>query len=169
MLRWFDVLTATTASVQLIQYRMSSFTHAQSTCIRWSRAQLKPGMKNHFVFMKKRALGMSRRWNPKISDLEFLRRNYANTRNEILCRALNISHSTLYYVAAKLGLKKDKDYLRVTRVTVGAANRKARYFNKVSDIKRDIPFDEFEKTKSGTYIAKVGNVLVHRTQLYWSD
>lgn len=48
-------------------------------------------------------------WNKEM--LDYLRRNFARTRNEDLAEWLGIGHSTLSRKAKELGLRKDRDWL----------------------------------------------------------
>jgi hypothetical protein len=67
---------------------------------------------NKFGIKKAVGFGAKKKWNN--TELAFLKDNYANTENSLLCAKFNCSEKSLYSAANKLNVKKSAEHISKT-------------------------------------------------------
>ena len=66
--------------------------------------------------------------------IDYLRKHYPNTDNDILCKRLGISHSALRTLASRNGIRKSKAYMKKQHERLIRAKEKA-YLSSIPDVK----------------------------------
>ena len=104
-------------------------------------------------------------WHPTPEQLAYLKSHYPSMTNGALAKALKVGVSTVESRAKIYGLKKAPNFIREVRRRGLMKKARNKLFDPRFDTRRDVDIDTFSQTKSGTYVAKIGNVTVHRTQI----
>ena len=99
---------------------------------------------------------MAKKWIPSERDVRYIKEKFPTESTRAIASYLHVCESTVLRTARELGLRKTRFKTRYPTIIKRPKAEK----------RRDVPFCEFSKTNSGGYVAKVGRILVHRTEIH---